>query len=64
MNIVTALLEYLDLVFLEGGGGHLPQMPHPGSAIATVPKTCDLLPKQPHSFICSLQSTSISLLKP
>ena len=41
MNIVTALLEqltalleYLDLVcnFLKGGG-HLPQMPHPGSAI-------------------------------
>ena len=36
MNIVTALLEYLDLVcnFLRGGGGgHLPQIPHPGSAI-------------------------------
>ena len=34
MNVVTALLEYLDLVcnFLKGGG-HLPQMPHPGSAI-------------------------------
>ena len=22
--------------FLEGGGGHLPQMPHPGSAIGMV----------------------------
>ena len=39
MNIVTALLEYLTALLeyldLEGGGGHLPQMPHPGSATET-----------------------------
>ena len=37
MNIVTALLtallEYLDLVCNFLKGGDLPQMPHPGSAI-------------------------------